>query len=239
MILIGKATHQEETRFWGMRLRKGQYIRSYEKLCEDLVYKVGRGNQEYSKNTIYKCVQKLIKAGRVTVRETEFGTLFTVLNYEKYQEPQQYAKKFAGNKGNGGERDREPREKYIKKAIKANKAKDQKIRRKQVFDMCSVPYSLAVYFYEQIKQNNPEHREPDLQKWADEIRKMLEIDKRTEEQIKYLMGWVQQDDFEMMNVLSPVKLRERFDALVMRVKYENRKVMLRRKESAGQYDYTF
>jgi len=173
------------------------------------------------------------------VRQTEFGTLFTVLNYEKYQEPQIQPKKFVGNRVNEEEPNGKSSGKYNKKANKATKAKDQKIRRKQVFDTSSVPYSLAVYFYEQIKLNNPDHREPDLQAWADEIRKMLEIDKRTEEQIKYLMSWVQQDDFEMMNVLSPVKLRKRFDALVMRVKHENRKVLPVRKGSAGQYDYTF
>jgi len=239
MLLIGRATHQEETTFYGMILRKGQYVRSYEKLREDLIYKVGVGNQEYSKHTIHKCVQKLIQAERISVKETEFGTLFTVLNYEKYQEPQTSAKKFAQNRVNGGETDPEPRGKYIKKAIKANKAKGQKSRRKQVFDNSSVPYRLAVYFYEQIKLNNPEHREPNLQSWADEVRKMLELDQRTEEQVKYLMRWVQQDDFEMMNVLSPAKLRKRFDALVMKVKQENRKGMPVRKESAGQYDYTF
>jgi len=80
MLLIGRATHQEETRFCGMRLLKGQYVRSYEKLCEDLTYKMGRGNQQYSKHTIHKCVRKLIRAGRISVKETEFGTLFTVLN---------------------------------------------------------------------------------------------------------------------------------------------------------------
>ena len=51
---------------------------------------------------------------------------------------------------------------------------------------------------------------------------MLELDNRTEEQIRYLMNWVQKDSFEMTNVLSPSKLRKRFDQLVMKVKQESK-----------------
>ena len=49
------------------------------------------------------------------------------------------------------------------------------------------------------------------------------MDNRTEEQIKYLMKWVQQDDFEMTNVLSPSKIRKRYDQLVMKVKNQKKK----------------
>ena len=37
------------------------------------------------------------------------------------------------------------------------------------------------------------------------------------------MQWVQQDEFEMVNVLSPSKLRKRFDQLVLKVKQEKNK----------------
>lgn len=95
--------------------------------------------------------------------------------------------------------------------------------RKQVYDDTSAYYQLAVYFFERIKENNPEHKEPNYQAWSDDIRKMIEIDKRTEEQVRYLMKWVQQDDFEKVNVLSPSKLRKRFDQLVMKVKNQKHK----------------
>lgn len=115
------------------------------------------------------------------------------------------------------------KEKKVKES-KVNKNKESnKERHKQVYDDTSSFYQLAIYFFERIKENNPDHKEPNLQQWSDEIRKIIELDKRTEEQVKYLMKWVQEDDFEKVNVLSPVKLRKRFDNLVMKIKNQKSK----------------
>lgn len=104
-----------------------------------------------------------------------------------------------------------------------NVKNDKKYSRKQVYDESSNYYQLAIFFYEQIKKNNPNHKEPNFQTWSDDIRKMIELDERTDEQVKYLMQWVQEDDFEMANVLSPSKLRKRFDQLVIKVKQTKKK----------------
>lgn len=69
----------------GMILNKGQYVRSFRKLADDLSYKEGRGFKKYSLNTIKRCVQKLVENERITTEETELGTLFTVINYQDYQ----------------------------------------------------------------------------------------------------------------------------------------------------------
>src|SRR5690625_4250199 len=85
LLLIGKATHQDGIKVAGIELKRGQYLRSYRKLSEDLAYKEGRGTKKYSTKTIKKCVDKLISDGRVSKEETEQGTVFTILNYNKYQ----------------------------------------------------------------------------------------------------------------------------------------------------------
>jgi len=70
---------------------------------------------------------------------------------------------------------------------------------------------------------------------------MIELDKRTTEQIEYLICWVQQDDFEAANVLSPGKLRTRFDSLIMKVKQEKKSnvVPIREEAEDDGYDYGF
>lgn len=83
--LIGNASYRDGVKYKGMILNKGQFVRSYRKLSDDLAYKEGRGTKKHSLSTIKKCVQKLVDDGRITVEETENGTLFTILNYEKYQ----------------------------------------------------------------------------------------------------------------------------------------------------------
>src|SRR5690606_12019282 len=85
LLLLGKASHRDGVKIAGIELKRGQYLRSYRKLAEDLAYKEGRGTKTYSLKTIKKCISKLISAGRVNVQETERGTLFTIVDYEKYQ----------------------------------------------------------------------------------------------------------------------------------------------------------
>lgn len=108
--------------------------------------------------------------------------------------------------------------KVFKENIKENKKERSPRRKSRFYDEESVHYQLALRLYKNILENNPEHKKPDLQKWADDVRLMMERDKRTKEQIEYLIDWVQKDSFWKSNILSISKLREKFDQLVMRVK---------------------
>lgn len=73
----------------------------------------------------------------------------------------------------------------------------------------------AHWFYGLLKQLNPNHKEPNFEKWADEIRKIVNIDKRSYNEISDLMLWVNQDNFWQTNVLSPSKLRDKWDQLTI------------------------
>ncbi|WP_144514940.1 hypothetical protein [Bacillus pumilus] len=85
-LLVMRASHQDGFKMNGVVLNKGQYIRSYSKLCEDLAYKEGRGLKKLSKSTIMRSIKKLVTNNIITVSETELGTLFTIVKYESYQE---------------------------------------------------------------------------------------------------------------------------------------------------------
>lgn len=71
----------------GIKLKRGQYLRSLRGLQDDLSYKEGRGNaiKKYPLTTIQRKIKSLEKDGRITTKSTEYGTLFTVVNYELYQ----------------------------------------------------------------------------------------------------------------------------------------------------------
>lgn len=219
-LLVGQATHKDGAKIAGVELKRGQYIRSYRKLAEDLAYKQGRGTKEHSIRTIKRSIDKLISAGMVSKEETEQGTVFTVLNYAKYQDFQDKEDSYGNTSGNVKETNGKRTGNNNKNGKNGKKGNNKRYSRKQVYDETSDYYQLAIYFYKQIQNNNSDHKEPNLQTWSDDIRKMVELDNRTKEQVKYLMTWVQQDDFEMTNVLSPGKLRKRFDQLIMKVKRE-------------------
>ena len=89
--------------------------------------------------------------------------------------------------------------------------------------------------------NNPDVRQPnDLDKWADEFRLMRERDKRTDEQIKFLINWTQNDSFWKTNILSPSKLRKQWDQLVLRAKeqHEKKKVSIGTHKKQNAVDFT-
>src|SRR5882724_5836490 len=77
---------------------------------------------------------------------------------------------------------------------------------------------LAALLKSEIRRNKADCRITEQQgrNWAVTADRMLRIDGRTQEQIADLIRWVQHDDFEMSNVMSMEKLRDRFDALELK-----------------------
>lgn len=102
------------------------------------------------------------------------------------------------------------------------KEKDKKIRNKNTnvfYTPNSCEFVLANFFLDSIKKINPEAKTPDLQKWSDDFRKMLQIDKRTEDQIRAMIAWMERPGFDnnrfRKKILSPALLRKNWDAMVM------------------------
>lgn len=81
-----------------------------------------------------------------------------------------------------------------------------------------VDLDLATLLRDRIQTNTPTFKEPNLNMWAKHVRLMRERDKRTPDQIRYLIEWSQKDPFWQANILSTSKLREKFDTLVAQVK---------------------
>lgn len=73
----------------------------------------------------------------------------------------------------------------------------------------------ANWFYGLLKKLNPNHKKPNIENWADDIRKIVNIDNRSYNEISDLMLWVNQDGFWSTNVLSPNKLRDKWDQLII------------------------
>jgi len=83
---------------------------------------------------------------------------------------------------------------------------------------------LAQLLYDLIKKNTPNwYHKPNLNDWADEIRKLREIDKQPLEVIEKVIKWCQDDDFWYKNILSTTKLRKQFPKLLVQMN-EKKKV---------------
>lgn len=82
---------------------------------------------------------------------------------------------------------------------------------------------LAKLLLSKIRENIPGFKEPKIEDWAEEIEKMMRIDKRTHKQIEYLIDWTQKSDFWRSNILSTKKLRAKFDQLALQAKRDHDK----------------
>jgi hypothetical protein len=91
-------------------------------------------------------------------------------------------------------------------------------RQKRVYDEASPYYQLALRLYQAIKRNLPEFKEPNLQSWADDMRKLAEIDGKHPENIAKVIDWVQSDSFWWKNVMSASKLRKQYDRLLAEIR---------------------
>lgn len=100
--------------------------------------------------------------------------------------------------------------------ITSDKSKTTSHKSKRTYAENSTEYKLAMYLFDKIKQNNPDHKDltsSQKQTWADHIRLMIERDKRTPKQIHNMIDWCQSDDFWKLNILSTAKLRKQYDKM--------------------------
>jgi len=76
---------------------------------------------------------------------------------------------------------------------------------------------LARFIWDAVRRMQPSRKPPNLDKWANDIRRMRETDKRTPDEIRQVFLWANADDFWQTNILSPEKLRSKFDDLTLRM----------------------
>lgn len=117
--IYGNAVWSEEGVNKGdVHIKRGEFLRSYRKLRDDLMYIENKTEKHYSLSNIKRIIQKLEKDGRIMVKKTELGTLFQVVNYEQYQG-------FAGQKKENREQS-ENSERTVREHSENNNKKEKK-----------------------------------------------------------------------------------------------------------------
>jgi hypothetical protein len=95
-------------------------------------------------------------------------------------------------------------------------AKAKSSKRKQT-SFTDEDTATAQWLWQAILAMQPGRQAPNLDQWANTVRLMRERDGRTDAQIRDLFARVQRDSFWRVNVLSPEKLREKWDDLTLRL----------------------
>lgn len=226
--ILALANHKEREWEWRgqkFKARAGQFVTSLPSLVE----KSGKGVSVQNVRTALKRFEKL---GFLTDESTNQNRLITIVNWGIYQgQESEITDDLTGNQQATN------RQLTPNKNVRKKEGKKKDSNRKQVYDEDSPSYKIADFFYKEILRNNPGHKEPNMQAWADDIRKMIELDKRDKSEVSRLIRWVQQDSFEMANVLSPAKLRTRYDALVIKMNQNTKGATIHYMPTAKPQEY--
>jgi len=179
------------------KISRGQLLTSYKDIQEGLCWYIGYRKQQYTKAQIETAMKYLRKTAMVTTTRTTRGTVITVLNYDKYQDTKNYE-----NRNGTATKD-------------ARKPHDTKGRNKEYLET-SNEIRLAKYLFGYMRKNNPEVKQPkSFQGWAKHFDYILRIDGRDLEEVKSVIRWCQSNSFWFKNILSPQKLREKYDQLLL------------------------
>ena len=149
-------------------------------------------------------------------KSRENGTTLKVIHYADYQQFEAKSVKGSAQATAQGMAQRTAQRtthKQEPKNDKNEKKEDSQHSRKWEYADDSPEMIEAVYLWEKIKGNNPEHRKPNLQSWADDVRKMHELDHRPFDKIHKMIDWCQFDSFWQTNILSASKLRSKYDTM--------------------------
>lgn len=163
-------------------------------------------------NEIDHCIRWLKSARQIATQKATRGFIATICNYEQYQDIDSYK---SDTKSDTKSDLKAIQKRYRSDTIIEESKKDKKDKKK-TFLSDSVEYRLSNLLFSEIQKNNPNHKKPNFQTWAISIDKMIRIDGREPGNIREIIIWAQNDNFWKSNILSTVKLREQFDALLIK-----------------------
>ncbi|MGM0903092.1 MAG: DnaD domain-containing protein [Bacillota bacterium] len=173
LYLLGQASHQDGVKVKGLEVNRGQFVRSYRKLADDLSYKEGRGLKKYSLSTIKKCINKLIESERVNVQETEVGTLFTIVNYARYQDSDGEEEKSANTINEEVRTNSE----LTANEVRTNREQEQELKNLRIKELkdTTTTAETVVQFFEKLLCRLSLNQSDSLYQWVDDFGGKSEI----------------------------------------------------------------
>ncbi len=157
--------------------------------------------------TVWKRMQKLKSTGNLNIESNSKCSIITIVNWNSYQNDQEKSDSESINQVTAKEQpgDTDKNDKNVKK----------------LFSSDSIEIRLADLLLKEIKKRKPDFKTPNIHGWAKSIDLMIRLDGRKPSDIERVISWCQSDSFWQGNVLSTVKLRDKFDQLQLKMRKPN------------------
>lgn len=190
------------------------------------IWRYTYGFQRKTNEMSISFLAKVIDAGRTQV-DRELTTLIDRKIVNVIEIGSKGARIMSFNKNYKEWEEKERNEVPVQIPVKETKPK-KKATVKKKYDEENTYYKMAVYFFEKVEKVANEAgishliKKSNMQTWADDMRKLVEIGQVDKRLVKEVMDWVTQDSFWKTNVLSAKKLREKFMELAIKMKAEKK-----------------
>lgn len=199
--------HEDSTFLLGKELihvKRGQRVISIRQLCE---------RWSWSNTKVQNFLKLLEEDGMISVKSDTKKTVITIENYDFYQS-EQHTKTTQERHESDAEATQKHTNNNDNNENNDNKKKDKNRRKQPVYSDDSPYMKMANYLHDKILEWKPDYVfTGNKQTWADEFRKLHEIDNRSKQDIKDVIDWATSNSFWQTNILSPKKLRKQFDTL--------------------------
>ena len=211
LLCLMKASHKESKFLFNGKevvVSSGEFVTGRDAIAKEFNEGVPR-DQHIVGRTLWRWLKKFENEEMLSINSTTKYSVISIKNWHEYQVSDQQVSINRPSTVQQVSTYKNEKNDKNEKNIKDNSRKSAK----RTYDEDSIYYQLAVFLFEEMKKNNPEVKHPDFDKWADEVRKMVELDGRKEEQVKNMIIWSQSNDFWKGIVLSTKKLREKYDQM--------------------------
>lgn len=202
--LLVVANHKDK-KWRGIDIKRGQRLTSISALSKETSLTI---------KNIRTAIKRLKSTNEVASYSTAQHTIFTMVNYDLYQEEANETANQGQTEGKQGATNKNVKN---EKNVKNKDFVESEPQRKK-FNFTDVDYQCAEWIYSLVKQVAPSSKKPNFESWANTVRLMRESDKLTHNDISEVFTWANQDSFWSVNILSAAKLRQKFPQLQAKMK---------------------
>ncbi len=201
--LLTMANHKEkEWEFNGKKYKAepGQFVTSLESIRK-------KSGKDVSIKNVRTALLRFEKYDFLASQSTNRNRLITIVNWEFYQQKDdEVASEPASNRQATG------KQPATNKNVRTKELKDLKdIRPKSA--TTEEDFESAHLLFNLIKQNFPNSKKPNFEKWANEFRLLRDVDFALRKDVKYIIQWSQQSSFWKSNIRSAEKFRKQYPTL--------------------------
>lgn len=220
IICLTEATYKKRDQIIGKQmvtLEPGQFVTGRFQL-EQLFNKGLSSEQQKSDSSLWRWLKNLEKSKFLHIKSNNKFSVITIENWAFYQQEHPSVEQQNEQQMNNKRTTDEQQANTNKKVKKEKNIKDSRPKRSRVYDESSDAFILAKYLRDRILRWKPNAKVPaespeGLHSWADEMRKMMDLDGRDKRDISLVIRWATENDFWQPNILSASALRRQYDKL--------------------------